>query len=202
MIQKLGKEVITIIYLFCGISLLVFIIDIFYLIQYSNNKSYVLDDSLSFVYFMYKMLYWAFLLGTIWFVHKSQLYNFERGVKDLNYSPTWVGIWWFIPFLNLWMPFKVVKETYLSSFQVKKTKLDIHGYNNLWSWWGSWVLAKIIPVINNSITRIQYSLDTSASLENALAADILATFFIISAALSFITIIKSISANEIITIKE
>ncbi len=71
-----------------------------------------------------------------------------------------------------------------------------------WSWWGSWVLAKIIPVINNSITRIQYSLDTSASLENALAADILATFFIISAALSFITIIKSISANEIITIKE
>ena len=114
MIQKLGKEVITIIYLFITISSLVFFIEFYSMITSSNFESILI------IYSIETVFYWVLLLGIIWFIHKSQLYNSQREVKNLKYSPNWIWIWWFIPLLNLWMPYKVVKETYLSSFQVKK----------------------------------------------------------------------------------
>ncbi len=190
MIQKLGKEVITIIYLFITISSLVFFIEFYSMITSSNFESILI------IYSIETVFYWVFLLGIIWFIHKSQLYNSQREVKNLKYSPNWIWIWWFIPLLNLWMPYKVVKETYLSSFQVKKNKLNAEDTSILMSWWGCWIIGLLLPVIAGVINRNAYN-----GAEIALFLVLVSSIFIIFSAFYFITIIRKISENEIITLK-
>ena len=190
MIQKLGKEVITIIYLFITISSLVFFIEFYSMITSSNFESILI------IYSIETVFYWVLLLGIIWFIHKSQLYNSQREVKNLKYSPNWIWIWWFIPLLNLWMPYKVVKETYLSSFQVKKNKLNAEDTSILMSWWGCCIIGLLLPVIAGVINRYAYN-----GAEIALLLVLVSRIFIIFSAFYFITIIRKISENEIITLK-
>ena len=191
MIQKLGKEVITIIYLFITISSLVFFIEFYSMITSSNFESILI------IYSIETVFYWVLLLGIIWFIHKSQLYNSQREVKNLKYSPNWIWIWWFIPLLNLWMPYKVVKETYLSSFQVKKNKLNAEDTSILMSWWGCWIIGLLLPVIAGVINRNALFNLSNESLSLVLVSRI----FIIFSVFYFITIIRKISENEIITLK-
>lgn len=190
MIQKLGKEVITIIYLFITISSLVFFIEFYSMITSSNFENILI------IYSIETVFYWVLLLGIIWFIHKSQLYNSQREVKNLKYSPNWIWIWWFIPLLNLWMPYKVVKETYLSSFQVKKNKLNAEDTSILMSWWGCCIIGLLLPVIAGVINRYAYN-----GAEIALLLVLVSRIFIIFSAFYFITIIRKISENEIITLK-
>tara|TARA_B100000123_G_C25691774_1_gene411139 strand:- start:477 stop:971 length:495 start_codon:yes stop_codon:yes gene_type:complete len=153
-------------------------------------------ESILIIYSIETVFYWVFLLGIIWFIHKSQLYNSQREVKNLKYSPNWIWIWWFIPLLNLWMPYKVVKETYLSSFQVKKNKLNAEDTSILMSWWGCWIIGLLLPVIAGVINRNAYN-----GAEIALFLVLVSSIFIIFSAFYFITIIRKISENEIITLK-
>lgn len=206
MIKNLGDEIITIIHIFIVCSSLVLFFNAYtYYNYYVINNFYEIDNSLlDFIYFFDWIIYWVFLLGIIWFVHNSQLYNFKREVKNLKYSPNWVGIWWFIPIVNLWMPYKVVKETYLSSFQVKKIKLDHEDSSKLSSWWSCWIIGNTLPVIFGvtirTINRVQ-GIDLFSSHPQYIV-EVTGTLFIIFSALFFIPVIKKISENETITLKE
>ena len=197
-LQKLGNEVISIIYIFAVISSISLCLD-FYVYSEMNvasQYSFFLDTSfnklLQFFYFVEFLMFYVSLLGIIWFIHKSQLYNLERGVKDLKYSPTWIGIWWFIPVLNFWMPLRVVRETYLASFQVKKNKLGLDAKQTFLGWWGCWVIASIFDGL--TITFYRYDL-----IEVAYTLESLIKFLYICSALSFIGIIKSIYSNQLET---
>ena len=196
MLINLGKNVIKIIYIYLLSFALV-------LITYLPNDivffSSSIEDSL---YLTQSTLFWIYLIAITWFVHKSQLYNFERGVKDLKYSPYWVGIWWFIPFINLWMPYMVIKETYLSSYKSKKHKLNYEDKNIFYSWWGSLLLAYFLPVVGSTIGRINYGTFTPEYFELMIPFQIASYIMYAFSAFSFIGIIKQISSNEIKTLEE
>ena len=95
------------------------------------------------------------------------------------------------------MPYKVVKETYLSSFQVKKNKLNAEDTSILMSWWGCWIIGLLLPVIAGVINRNALFNLSNESLSLVLVSRI----FIIFSVFYFITIIRKISENEIITLK-
>ena len=200
-LQKLGNEVISIIYIFAVISTITLCLDLYVNSRLSSTDSdtmFFYDSgfykALDIFYALDFLMFWTYMLGMIWFTHKSQLYNFDRGIQDLKYSPTWIGVWWFIPFLNYWMPFRAVRETYLSSFKVKKNKFDITDFKarqQFSYWWGFWVIANITRALVNTFYR--YDLPDVAIIFETLSA-----LLYIGSALYFIGIIKLIYLNQII----
>tara|TARA_B100001093_G_scaffold466224_1_gene484469 strand:+ start:172 stop:813 length:642 start_codon:yes stop_codon:yes gene_type:complete len=198
-LQKLGDEVISIIYIFAVISSLTLCLDLYVNSSLSStdlDTMFLYDSSfykaLNILVTLDFLMFWTYLLGIIWFTHKSQLYNFDRGIQDLKYSANWVGIWWLIPFLNLWMPLRVVRETYLSSFQEKKNKLGSNALQTFLGWWGCWVIA----LITNGLTNSFYGYNL---YEVAITLSTISSFFFICSALSFVGIIKSIYSNQLET---
>ena len=201
-LQKLGNEVISIIYIFAVISAITLCLDLYVNSRLSSTDSdtmFFYDSgfykALDIFYTLDTLMFWTYMLGMIWFIHKSQLYNFDRGIQDLKYSPTWIGVWWFIPILNYWMPFRAVRETYLSSFKVKKNKFDITDFKarQLFSyWWSFWVIANITRALVN--TFYGYDLPEAAIMLSSLSH-----LLFIGSALYFIGIIKLIYLNQIIT---
>mgnify|MGYP000935225108 CR=1 FL=1 len=201
-LQKLGNEVISIIYIFAVISAITLCLDLYVNSRLSSTDSdtmFFYDSgfykALDIFYTLDTLMFWTYMLGMIWFTHKSQLYNFDRGIQDLKYSPTWIGVWWFIPILNYWMPFRAVRETYLSSFKVKKNKFDITDFKarQLFSyWWSFWVIANITRALVN--TFYGYDLPEAAIMLSSLSH-----LLFIGSALYFIGIIKLIYLNQIIT---
>lgn len=203
MLSKLYKEVEVIVYIYCGLLLLVISANI----NFFKDSLLQFESILNFIVNAEPYTFLIYSLATIWFVYKSQLYNFERGVKDLKYSPQWVWIWWLIPVLNLWMPYKVVKETYLSSFKTNNKNINYSDKNNFWSWWGylwwgSYIFALLLPPIGRTYIRVNYYEQfPSEYFELMLPYEIVSSLLIIFSAFSFLQIIKQISKNEILTIK-
>ena len=100
------------------------------------------------------------------------------------------------------MPYKVVKETYLSSFKTKKEYFIYSDISLFWSWWGSLVLALLLPIIGRTYIRVNYYEQyPSEYFELMLPFEIVSTLLIIFSAFSFLQIIKQISKNEILTVK-
>jgi len=201
-LQKLGNEVISIIYIFAVISTITVCLDLYVNSRLSStdwDTMFFYDSgfykALDIFYTLDFLMFWTSMLGIIWFTHKSQLYNFDRGIQDLKYSPTWIGIWFLIPVLNLWMPFRAVRETYLSSFKVKKNKFDITDFKarQLFSyWWSFWVIGHVADGPVNSFYR--YDLPDAAIMLSSLS-----NLLFVGSALYFIGIIKLIYLNQIIT---
>jgi hypothetical protein len=48
-------------------------------------------------------------LFVIW-VHRMQANTFALGVLGLRYTPAWAVGWYFVPIVNLWMPYRVMRE--------------------------------------------------------------------------------------------
>ena len=201
MLSKLYKEVKVIIYIYCGLLLFVLSTNISFFQNFILQSESTLN-LINFILVAESIIFYIYIFATIWFVYKSQLYNLERGVKDLKYSAKWIWIWWWIPFLNLWMPYKVVKETYLSSFKTKKEYFNYSDKNIFWSWWGSFVLALLSPVIGRTYIRLNYYEQFPPEYyELILPFEIASGLLIIFSAFSFLQIIKQISKNEILTVK-
>jgi hypothetical protein len=68
------------------------------------------------------------------------------GAKGMNFTPGWCVGWWFVPIMNLFMPYRVTAEIYRAS----DPEAGAFDWQNrpaatiLGLWWGSWVLSNLI----------------------------------------------------------
>ncbi len=66
-------------------------------------------------------------------------------VEGLKYSPGWAVGWYFIPFLNLFKPYQVMKEIWQATFYSKETE-DWKGKSVsgiLIIWWITWIVGNM-----------------------------------------------------------
>jgi len=106
----------------------------------------------------------AGILFLIWFAQANGNVP-ALGVMGKRVSSGWSVGWWFIPFANLVMPFRALKETYLGSkpgvseVEVKQDPTPgVVGW-----WWGLWLL-------NNLLINIETQMASSGDTEVAEAA--------------------------------
>jgi Ca2+/Na+ antiporter len=87
----------------------------------------------------------------IWLYKATQ--NIEALGARADYTPGWAVGWWFIPFANLVMPYKVVKDVW------EKSDPEVREETEYWhrfdagllfgSWWAFWIISRIAGRISD-----------------------------------------------------
>ncbi len=76
----------------------------------------------------------------IW-LNRSYKVLIELGTPSTRFSPGWAVGYWFIPFINLWRPYQIVKELWCRSaeFHVSPIKAPIA----IGVWWVAWIALNV-----------------------------------------------------------
>jgi len=136
----------------------------------------------------------------MWF--RRAYYNLHQK-ENMRYSDGWAAGGWFVPILNLWRPFQIMKEMYQTANQMlnSKTPFSPHtlGMGALGAWWFCWI-------INNFLGRISFQLATKAEsindFINASLIDLVATGWGLVTALLALKVVRDYAAVEPLLYKE
>jgi hypothetical protein len=82
-------------------------------------------------------------LFVIW-VHRMQANTFALGILGLRYTPAWAVGWYFVPIVNLWMPYRVMREIWCANRNPAGWQYD-RAPGALILWWLLW-LASIVYI--------------------------------------------------------
>ena len=106
-------------------------------------------------------LYGIFLISSFfiigrWLFVSSKINHFSH-VKNLIISPGWAVGWYFIPFANLVMPYRSLKETFKASFNTEDWE-SIEVPHDFPAWWTTWIIGNILT---NASLRLELNLGES-----------------------------------------
>ena len=166
---------------------------------YSEDVFYVLaeknDSRVAIVSGLYGILLISsyFLIGRWLFV--SSKINHLMGVKGLNISPGWSVGWYFIPFANLVMPYRSLKETFKASFNSEKWQNNKVPYD-FPIWWATFLIGN---GLSNASFRMDLALGetyTYQELNQISYIDIVADVVLIVNAIFLLRIVNIIYHNQ------
>ncbi|MCE7055046.1 DUF4328 domain-containing protein [Algoriphagus sp. AGSA1] len=131
----------------------------------------------------------AFLL---WF--RRAYFNLHQKSKALNYDEGWAVGAWFVPILNLFRPYKIMKELYAeSSFWLKTNGIKVNGEAGQYvlPWWLLWVLTTFLGRIVNKLPE-----ETVSELVELTQVAIAAGIIEVIAALIALKVVHNYSNRE------
>lgn len=141
----------------------------------------------------------VFIISAITFIQwfRRAYNNLHQRLTYLSLSEGWAAGSWFVPIINLYRPFQIMKELYdeTSGLLVKRGLIEVNqlSTNYLGIWWAFWIINNLIGQIvfrmsNNAQSIEDYSSMTLVSMVNSLVG--------IPLALLAIRIIKDYSKVE------
>lgn len=92
----------------------------------------------------------GFIISAVTFIRwfRRAYYNLHQNINYLGHSENWAAISWFIPFVNLYRPFQIMREIYLESKEllIKKGIGINQKFNSLilGFWWTLWIINNLI----------------------------------------------------------
>ncbi len=119
-----------------------------------------------------------------------------------EHSPGWAVGSFFVPFVNLVVPYRAVKEVWAKSDpeEVGEEGGAPFGYYSAAStpayfkaWWGFWLVSNMV---NNVATRLYFNVDTQDEMVWAMKVDTIGTLLTIPAAVFAILVVKSIDRRQ------
>jgi len=67
------------------------------------------------------------------------------GVEDLEFTPAWAVGWYFVPIMNLWMPYRALKETFKASHPCFTQNWRQAPHPAIMPlWWTLWILQNLV----------------------------------------------------------
>lgn len=165
--------------------------------EISPEQANANDTRAQFLGILYTIAYITSAITFIlWF--RRAYFNLHMKVKHLNYSEGWAAGSWFVPFINLYRPYQIMKELYEKSKRLllkEGVSFDVtFSTDTLTWWWGLWI-------INNLIAKIEFRYSSRAEsideLTNSSLIGMLSNAFGIALALITIKVIKDYSAMEL-----
>lgn len=170
---------------------------------YSDETYYILaeknDLRVAWIALIYSIVIFfsIFVIGRWLFV--SAKINHLSGLTGLKVSPGWSIGWYFIPFANLVMPYRSLRETYKASFNIEDWQ-DIRIPFVFPIWWTTWLLSSVLGSIYN---RLSLNLEENSSYESwniASYFDISFDIMLILNAVFLKNIVNTIYENQRVTI--
>jgi hypothetical protein len=136
------------------------------------------------------------VLFLLWF-HRVARNLAPLGVRNQQYSPGWAVGSWFVPFANLFVPYRIAKEIWVKS----DTNTETYGFLTSEStvpgfmgvWWGFWIVSNIAQ---NAATRLSFRASSPADLTTSEWVSIGAELLSIIAAIFVLQVIKDITARQ------
>ena len=166
---------------------------------YSYDEFILLSDKndirVGIISLLYSVLLFLSIILIVRWLYVSAKNNHLYEVKNLKFKPGWAIGWYFIPFANLIMPYRSMKETYKASFKRDDWESISVPYD-IPIWWITWLITNILF---NVSSRNYFSAINNLSYENlkfVLYIDISCDIFLIVNAIFLIKIVRVISFNQ------
>ncbi|MFV0538371.1 MAG: DUF4328 domain-containing protein [Dysgonomonas sp.] len=100
--------------------------------------------------YAYILVFLATIASIITFImwFRRAYYNLHQKVTTLSYGDGWAAGAWFIPFVNLYLPFKIMKELYQKtekylSFNIEEPYKGNLKTNYVNLWWTLWIISSL-----------------------------------------------------------
>ena len=118
--------------------------------------------------------------------------------SKVEFTPGWAVGWFFIPFANLVMPYRAVREVWEKSDPAVRTQQDVmftppSSGGLLLGWWVAWVASN---VLSNASMRLQGAADTPEALRWTAGLDLVADLVGILAAALAILVVRGIDRRQ------
>jgi hypothetical protein len=110
------------------------------------------------------------------------------GATGLRYTPGWAVGWWFVPFANLVMPYRVVAELWRATASDGAT---VRGYVRVW--WTLWIAGGLI---GNVGARLSGSASSRAGIQTGDIIDLVATVLLAVAAVLAIRLVGEVTSRQ------
>jgi hypothetical protein len=94
----------------------------------------------------------------IW-IYRANYNVRQLGAADMQFSPGWAVGWYFVPIMNLWKPYQVMKEIWQASANPARWQDEPRG-SILPLWWTFFLLSAAV-----SIVTIRFSMSAEAAPE-------------------------------------
>jgi hypothetical protein len=145
---------------------------------------------------LYAGVYFATVITFIrWF--RRAYFNLHQRVKHLEFTEEWAAGSWFVPFMNLVRPYKIMSELYVET----RDLLVKHNITSpislstslLGFWWASWI---IMGIVHNISFRLSLRAKTIAELLDSTTVDIIANLVSIPAGLLALVVVANYAKVE------
>ncbi len=136
------------------------------------------------------------ILFLMWF-HRVSRNLKPLGVCDQQHSPGWAVGSWFVPFANLFVPYRIAREIWLKSdndaneYGFLNTESTVPGFMSLW--WGFWIISNIFQ---NAASQLSFRASSSEMLSMEEWLIILANGLSIVTTIFVLRVIKDITARQ------
>ena len=141
----------------------------------------------------------AFIISTVTFImwFRRAYFNLHQRINNLSYSEGWAAGSWFVPILNLFRPYQIMKELYerTKSF-LQSNGITLNKDLNVTLvgiWWAVWVINNVLGQIVFRSTR---SADSISDFLNVTTLGIVSDLVGVILAILVIRVIKDYSENE------
>ena len=144
---------------------------------------------------VYLFVYIATFIVFAMFTHRSCYNAHALGARGMEFTPGWAVGWYFIPFLNLFKPYKAVQEMYQA--------LDPEAGSDDWRllgsvpgfvgwWWAAWIVSNVLGGITG---RVAFSSDPAA---HAIAPwlDVVDGLLDVALSILAIVVVRSLTARQ------
>lgn len=134
------------------------------------------------------------IIFLLWF--KREYHNLHAINPKLKYKEAW-AIWsWFIPVINLWRPYQIMKEIYIHATTTEKKEIHPEEEEIITTpiidlWWLLWIASNVLSQVNNRLPETTIIID----LKSAHILSILTFGILIIDAMLLIKIINKINSK-------
>ncbi len=141
----------------------------------------------------------AYIISGITFImwFRRAYFNLHQRVTKLNFSEGWAAGSWFVPFVNLGRPARIMQELYtettkfLNKFSQNKRQFNFSNYIG-W-WWALWLISGIFGQI---IFRYSRNADSINDFTNITILSMISSLLAIPLALLTVNVIKNYNNME------
>ena len=141
----------------------------------------------------------AYIISGITFImwFRRAYFNLHQRVKNLSFTEGWAAGSWFVPFVNLYRPFQIMKELYVEtknyiSYKDESLQIDL-STRFLGLWWTLWIINGISGQI---VFRLSRHADTLPELLTITVLSIISGFIGVGLGIVTLRVIKDYSKTD------
>ena len=204
--KQRSKNAIIMIWLVMVFYIFATVLQVLETIYYHDIDIYLSEDIGDVDYYTFSLLYLFFSFGyTIvyiisavtfiqWF--RRAYFNLHQKIGSLSYTEGWASGGWFIPIMNLFVPYRIMKELYLRTDDLlNENEGESVSYSRpdlsmVKIWWTLWIITGIIEGVSFRIYRFDETDIASTYL------DVVACVLTIPLAIVTVNVIRKYSEYE------
>ncbi|MBO0356616.1 DUF4328 domain-containing protein [Hymenobacter sp. BT186] len=162
-----ARQAIVTFYSIAGVSLGTAVLDLLYInrLSHAGSEASTLDSLLDISQGLVSLVQLALIVaGFVVLIRwlRRAYVNLQLAGQSTDYSDGWAAGAWFVPFLNLFRPYSIVREVWRGTQLQAFNRVQPHKLLRVW-----WVVHILDSFLGNAAGRVAFRAETLPELENS-----------------------------------